>query len=87
MWTPDYDIFKQARRRIMRALQDQSLDHETFYTLHIDSIKPTDEAIFYSKGTINRAGYAEYWQYLYDEIHVFDREGHARVKINQKRVK
>ena len=84
-WTHQYEDFKLQRRKIMRAMQNQSMEMELFYTLHIDSIKPSDESYFDLKVVINGRGYAEFWQYLCDEVRSFDREqADGKLKESQR---
>ena len=37
-WTAEYNQFKLSCREVMRAMQNQTMNLDTFYTLHIDSI-------------------------------------------------
>ena len=55
----------------MKAMDRATIDFENFFTLHIDSILPTDEKYFNSAGKINGEGYKEFCLYMDEQLEKF----------------
>ena len=63
VWIDRDDKYKLQRRKVMKAMDRATIDYENLFTLHIDSILPTDDRFFDTTGKLNGRGYREFWLY------------------------